>query len=426
MALEFKKINKVKGELELPGDKSISHRAVMFSALALGESKIYNLSNGQDVKSTCACFRKLGIEIEEYPEFISVKGKGFKGFKAPDDELNCGNSGTTARLISGILAAQDFETILTGDDSLSARPMKRIITPLAAMGAKIYASEKFTLPLKISPADKISAINYELPVASAQVKSAVLLAGLHSEGTTTIVEKIPSRDHTERMLGLKTELTGKGKISYVSKKDYPAAKEYHVPSDISTAAFFIVLALLAQNSSLIIKNVSLNETRTGVLTVLKKMGGEIEIDNVREYSGEKMGDLVIKSSSLRNIEINEELIPNIIDEIPILAVAGILAEGEFSISNAKELRGKETDRINALCRNLEILGLDVIENDDGFSFTGEVKNEYPIFKSYGDHRIAMSFGILSLLLKKGGGIDNFSCADISNPNFLVQLNSITA
>ncbi|HVO74096.1 MAG TPA: 3-phosphoshikimate 1-carboxyvinyltransferase, partial [Ignavibacteriaceae bacterium] len=248
MKQEFNKIDHINGELELPGDKSISHRSVMFSSLAKGKSVIRNLSAGEDVKSTQKCFMQMGIEINKKSDCIEVSGKGFKGLKKPSAPLDAGNSGTTTRLISGILAAQDFESVIVGDESLSARPMKRIISPLSLMGARFEAAENFTLPLKIFPAEEIKAVSYELPIASAQVKSAVLLAGLHSDETTSVIEKIPSRNHTEKMLNLKHELKNSKNIIYVSKKDYPEPKEYFVPGDISTAAFFIVLTLLAENS----------------------------------------------------------------------------------------------------------------------------------------------------------------------------------
>ena len=421
----FNNIEKVGGELELPGDKSISHRAVMFSSLAEGKSKIFNLSDGEDVLSTRNCFKQMGINVESKGNFIEITGKGFKNFTRPSGFLNAGNSGTTARLISGILAAQNFESELIGDESLSKRPMKRIITPLTAMNGKIKASEDYTLPLHFYPSEEIIGINYELPVASAQVKSAVLLAGLHSEQITSVIEKLPSRDHTEKMLGLKTRFNESGKITFVSKDDYPVPKTYFIPSDISTAAFFIILSLLVKNSSLTVKNVSLNPTRTGILDVLKDMGARIEKGSIKEMNGEVFGDLTIHYSKLHNIKIEEKIIPNIIDEIPILSAASVFADGKFEIERVSELRAKETDRINAICHNMRLLGLDVEEKKDGFCISGKVKNNTPVFESFGDHRIAMSFGILSLLLKDGGKVNNFDCAAISNPDFLGQLSKIS-
>ena len=425
MEQSFNHINKVHGELELPGDKSISHRAVMFASLAEWKSKIFNLSNGEDVISTQKCFKQLGVEIESKHNFVEVIGRGFKNFKKPANPLDAGNSGTTARLISGILIAQNFESTLIGDESLSKRPMKRIITPLTAMNGKIKSTKDFTLPLTFYPSEEVAGINYELPVASAQVKSAVLLAGLHSEQITSVIEKFPSRDHTEKMLDLKTKSTNSGKITFVSKDDYPVPKTYFVPSDISTAAFFIILTLLSENSLLTVKNVSLNPTRTGLLDILKNMNAKIEIENIKEMNGETFGDLIIFSSKLHNIKIEERIIPNIIDEIPILSVASIFAEDKFEIDKVSELRAKETDRINAICHNMKLLGLNVEEKEDSFSISGGIKNYAPVFESFGDHRIAMAFGILSLLLKDGGRVNNFTCASISNPDFLKQLSNIT-
>lgn len=424
MNITFTKVDSVKGHLSLPGDKSISHRAVMFSALAGGVSSIENLSDAEDVKSTISCFERLGCSFEKKDGRLIVKGKGFRKFQKPES-LYAGNSGTTARLMSGILIAQPFESEITGDESLSARPMKRIVDPLRQMGGVLMTTTQFTLPVRIMPSDKLHAISYTLPFASAQVKSAVLLAGLHLEEKTTVIETIASRDHTEKLLSLKTEDVGGLRKIYVSKDDYPSANEYFVPSDISTAAFFIIFALLSNNSNLVIKNISLNKTRTGVLEVLRQMGADIEEDNVKIKMGEPYGDLIVRNSSLHNIDIPSDIIPNLIDEIPILSIAGLLAEGSFRISKAHELRVKETDRIRAVCENMKLLGLDVEEHEDGFEISGEIKIKHPAFKSYGDHRIAMAFGILSSLLEEGGTVEDFDCVSISNPDFINQLKSIT-
>ncbi len=421
----FSRILKVKGELELPGDKSISHRAVMLSCLAEGKSRIKNLSRGEDVASCVKCFKQLGVSIEEKEDTFIIEGKGFKGFNKSSDPLDAGNSGTLARLITGILAAQDFETILIGDKSLSSRPMKRIMVPLTSMGAKVTATPDSTLPLNIFPSDKLNPISYELPVASAHVKSAVLLAGLHIDGTTTVIEQWPSRNHTEKMLNLKTEVKDGKYYSYVSKQNYPGPKDYFVPGDISSAVYFIILTLLSEDSELLIKNVSLNTSRTGILEILTKMGGDIQMLNQKENAGEIYGDILVKSSELRNISLENYPIVNFIDEIPVLAVAGIFADGNFEIRNAKELRFKESDRIKAVCENLRLTGLDVEEFEDGFSISGSIAKSKPAFASYDDHRIAMAFGILSSVLKDGGKVNNFDCVKISNPGFLHQLNQVS-
>lgn len=424
MIQKIEKINSVKGELVLPGDKSISHRAVMFSAMADGKSTVNNYLNSEDVNSTIDCFRKLGCKIEQTETDLVIHGKGFNGFTKPSSNLNAGNSGTTTRLITGILSAQNFETTIIGDASLSKRPMKRVVEPLSLMGARIETSAIGSLPMKILPANGLKAIEYDMQIASAQIKSAILLAGVHLEEETVVIEHSRTRNHTETLLGLKVEeFDGLRKI-YSSKKNYPKPVNYIVPSDISTAAFFIVLALNSNNSELLLKNVLLNETRNGIIKILQKMNGRIEIENERESSGEKLGDLRIYSSNLKNIEIDKELIPNIIDEIPILSVAGLFAEGKFSIRNAEELRYKESDRIDALCSNFKKLGIDFVEYDDGFEISGQVSNENILVESFHDHRIAMAFTILGLLFGKGISIKDFESVAISNPDFLSQIEEI--
>ncbi|MFC2139293.1 3-phosphoshikimate 1-carboxyvinyltransferase [Bacteroidota bacterium] len=425
MIQKFPHINSVRGSLKLPGDKSISHRAVMFASLAEGRSEITNCLEAADIKSTINCFRALGCEIIRLDDKVVVKGCGFKRFKKPAGNLDAGNSGTTARLISGILAVQNFESCVVGDDSLSKRPMERIVSPLKLMGADIKASQNGTLPLRFGRVNNLNPISYKLPVASAQIKSALLLAGLHLDETTTVIEDEVSRNHTEVFLNLKIDEADNCRNIYVSKKDYPESFNLFVPSDISSASFFIVLTLLSKNSELRIVNVLLNETRTGILKVLRKMGGKIEIENERESHGEKFGDLIVKSSELNNIKIPDELIPNIIDEIPILTIAGLFAEGPFEIYNAGELRHKESDRISSLCENMKVLNLDINEFQDGFCINGEMKSSHYLFNSYGDHRIAMAFAILSSVLDDGGSIDNYECVNISNPNFIEQIRSIS-
>ncbi len=423
MIQKFKNIDSVNGELFLLGDKSISHRAVMFAAMADGVSIIRNCSGSDDVRSTINCFEKLGCNFEINGDQIKVTGKGFKGLLKPKSELYAGNSGTTARLISGILSAQNFESVITGDESLSQRPMKRIVEPLRLMGAEISANENGTLPIIIKPS-LIKPINYKLQVASAQVKSAMILCAINLDEESVFIEQTTTRNHTEKLLHLKTEITSGGTNIYVSKRNYPKPFEITVPSDISSAAFFIVLGLLTKNSAILIRNVSLNETRTGVINILHQMGGKIEIDNEREEKGEKVGDIRVYSSKLKNVSIPRTIIPNIIDEIPILSVAGIFAEGNFKITNAKELRVKESDRINSLCVNFKRAGLIVDEFEDGFELSGTVSNKETIFESYGDHRIAMAFGVLSMLMKNGGSVNDFECVGVSNPQFVEQVNNL--
>lgn len=420
----FEKVKSVRGELSFAGDKSISHRAIFFSSMADGKSVIRNISLSEDVKSTQNVFSQLGVEFTNDKSELIVVGKGKNKFNAPAQSLNCGNSGTTARLLSGLLIAQKFPSELVGDESLSKRPMKRVIEPLSLMGGK-FESLNFTLPLRIFPADTLKAVEYTLPVASAQVKSALLIAGLHLTDKTTVIENFITRDHTERMLGLPVNYSQDAKIILSSEKYYPSSKEYFIPGDISSAAFFIVLTLLTANSQLLIKNCSLNPTRTGFIELLKMMNADIKIEDVKDSSNEPYGDLIINSSNLKNIPIDSTLIPNIIDEIPILTVAGIFAQGEFEIRNCEELRFKESDRIKAICENLSLTGLEVNEFEDGFNVSGEIKNSGVKFNSFGDHRIAMAFSVLAMLIGKDYSVEGIECVGISNPDFYEQINSVT-
>ncbi len=428
MEQKFNKISKIKGTLKLPGDKSISHRALIFAALANATSLILNLSESDDVKSTKKCLEELGIGFHENGNTLFVDGLGFKGFKKPGKELDAGNSGTTARLLTGILSAQDFNSIITGDSSLSSRPMKRVVTPLKQMGANIKAKDDEYLPLEIYSAGELKNIEYTLPVASAQVKSAVLLAGLFRKEKTYVLEKIPSRDHTERMLKLEIEM--KDNLRYISssKLNYPTSGEFFIPGDLSTAAYFIVLALLLKDSELKIENVSLNPTRFGFVNHLKKMGADITVEIISESNGEPYGVLLVRSSELENKEINRELVPGLIDELPILSIAGIFAKGEFTLRGASELKIKETDRIQTFLYNLEGSGLEIEKFDDGYKLSGSIKSfsKMKTFNSFGDHRMAMSFAILASLIPSGGIIEDFECASVSNPHFLEQLQSVSA
>lgn len=425
MIKAFPKIEKVSGTIYFPGDKSISHRALLISSLADGKSIINNLPESEDVKSTLSCLENLGIKTEKSGKDFVVYGRGFKGYKPSLKQLYAGNSGTTARLLTGILSVQNFDSIIEGDLSLSSRPMKRLIDPLLQMNCRLKSNDG-KLPVHICPSDNLKPISYILPVPSAQVKSAILFAGLHLEEETSVTELIRTRNHTENLLGLKV-LNNKGKIiSISSMKYYPEAKEYFIPGDISSAMFFIVLTLLTKNSELIIKNVCLNPSRIEAVNLLKKMGAKIQMDLKGESNNEAFGDLLVKSSQLSNIKIKPEIIPLIIDEIPVLSIAGIFAEGDFEINNATELRNKESDRIKSLCSNLQKTGMTVEESEDGFRISGEIKYADVIFSSFGDHRIAMAFAILSSLLKYGGKVEGFEASVISNPGFLKQLQSISS
>lgn len=424
MITKFSRVEKFGGELNLPGDKSISHRSVMFSSLAKGKSRIVNYLDSEDINSTISIFRTLGVDIRKSPEEIIIEGLGYKGLKKSSTNLDAGNSGTTSRLVCGILCAQDFDSTLIGDESLSKRPMNRVMDPLGEFGAK-FSSNNGYLPLTVHSVENLTPVNYELKVASAQVKSAMLLAGMHLKEKSCIIEKEITRDHTERMLGMPFEIKDGKKYIYTSLDYYPEAREYYVPSDISTAAFFIVLGMCKKDSDIILKNVSLNETRAGIVDVASKMNGRIEVIERKEIGSEPFGDIRIRFSDLKNIKIPKEIIPNIIDEIPVLSVAGYFAEGKFEIRNAEELRVKECDRIKAMVENYKLLGLEVEEFADGFSISGEIKNKEVVFDSYGDHRIAMAFAVMILLTGIDSGVKDFDCVKISNPGFLQQVAKIT-
>ena len=440
MIFKIEPIDAVIGEIEFEGDKSISHRALIMGGLAKGETKIKNLSSGLDVNSTKSLLMKLGVGIYSSGSEVIVEGVGFKGFSCLSEDLDCGNSGTTARLMSGLLAAQEFNSTLIGDDSLSTRPMRRVAEPLREMGGEFSLRGDNYLPMNICGGRELNAINYTMPVPSAQVKSALLLAGLHINDTTKIYDHWQTRDHTENMLGLKIERnegglnsttdSKSGSIISVDSRNYPKPFEYSIPGDVSTAAFFIVLGLILKNSRIIIRNLLLNKSRIAFIELLVRMGGEIKILSLNDKDLEVFGDLEVKSSELCNCFIDREIIPKIIDEIPILTIAGVFAEGEFRINGAEELRKKECDRIMALCSNLKQLTSEVEEFNDGFTFSIDKeslnrirKREY-LFNSFNDHRIAMAFSILSLVFDNGSKIDNFECVNISNPNFIKQIRKI--
>ena len=425
MDQSFTKINRVSGEISVPGDKSISHRALLISSLAEGKSEIINLPDSEDIKSTINCLQQLGIGIGKSSEKTTVHGRGFQGFKKSLNYLNAGNSGTTARLLSGVLVTQKFDSVITGDKSLSLRPMSRVAKPLQQMGANISLSEKGTLPALINVSNELNGIDYKLTVPSAQVKSAILFAGLHIQNLTKVIEESKTRNHTENLLDLKIELLNGKIISHSSRDHYPVAKNYFVPGDISSALFFVVLTLLTKNSDLVIKNVSLNTFRIEAINILISMGANIQVEETGISNNEPFGNLIVRSSELKNVKIDENIIPLIIDEIPILTIAGIFADDNFELRGAKELRIKESDRIRAICTNLKNTGLEVEEYEDGFMISGEVQKKIETFESFGDHRIAMTFAILSSLLKAGGKVADFDCVRISNPDFLKQLYSIT-
>jgi 3-phosphoshikimate 1-carboxyvinyltransferase len=415
----------LKGEITPPGDKSISHRSLMLGSLATGTTLVRDFLISDDTLTTANAMRALGASIEINGTQVLVKGNGLHGLKEPDQIIDCGNSGTTTRLLIGLLSPQQFTTTLTGDKYLQARPMKRVVGPLAQMGAKINGNEEGNkLPLTIIGSN-LKGISYELPVASAQVKSAILLAGLYAEGETEVIEPEPSRDHTERMLaylGVPIKKNGHSiKINKVSKIN---PGEIIVPSDISSAAFFIVAALITPGSEVLIKNVGINPLRTGIIDILKNMGGDIEIINERDVNGEPIGDILTRSSNLHATKISGDAIPKAIDELPLVAVAASFAEGTTLIKDAKELRVKETDRIHAMATELGKLGAEVEEFEDGMSIIGTQSLTGATCSSWGDHRIAMSIAIAALRAKGETEIIEADCVSVSYPGFFEVLDEL--
>jgi 3-phosphoshikimate 1-carboxyvinyltransferase len=419
----------LKGTLTLNGDKSMSHRAAMFSSISKGETKIENFSSSVDCSSTLACFQQLGIEVKRDISTVYVKGKGKNELQKATEKLDCGNSGTTMRLISGILSGQNFDSILIGDESLSSRPMKRIIEPLSLMNAEINSIENHA-PLHIFGKNPLQAITYEPSVASAQIKSCVLLAGLYADGTTTVIERTPTRDHTERMLrhfGVDVDVNDE-KIS-VSGDAELIANNFLVPSDISSAAFFLVAASCLEGSELLIKNVGLNPTRNAIIQVLQQFGADIEILNEVENCNEPIGDLLVrgKKNLTPKVESNVvrgEIIANLIDEIPILAIFGTQLENGLEIRDAKELRVKESDRISAVVENLRKMNAKVEEFEDGFRVE-KSDLQGALLESFHDHRISMAFTIASLFAKGETKINNAECASVSFPEFFDKLKQVT-
>lgn len=415
----------LRGQVHIPGDKSISHRAVMFGALAKGTTRISHFLEGADCLSTISCFRKLGVKIEKEGEIYLVHGQGLRGLKAPTDNLDCGNSGTTIRLISGILSAQPFTTILTGDESIQKRPMRRIADPLQQMGAHISSlNNNGCAPLRIEGAP-LHGITYQSPVASAQVKSAILLAGLYADAPTTVIEPSLSRDHTERMLtGFGAKITTNGNEITIEPTEELYAQDIFVPGDISSAAYFMAAATLVPSSEILIHNVGINPTRDGILHIMRNMGADITILNERTESNEPVADLLIKHAPLHGTTIEGTIIPTLIDEIPILAVLAAFADGTTIIRDAAELKVKESDRIHSVATNLRNMGADVIETEDGMIINGGNQLHGATIDSYLDHRIAMSFAVAALAASGDTNILGADCVNISYPNFYKDLNTL--
>ncbi|VBB07963.1 epsp synthase signature 1 [Lucifera butyrica] len=417
------------GVIDIPGDKSISHRSVMFAGLANSMVRIKNYLFSQDCLSTIHCMKALGVQIEQDDNgVLYVTGHGLEGLSEPRDVLDAGNSGTTMRLLTGILSGQKFFSVLTGDPSLRNRPMARVIKPLAGMGSQIYGrdSSKFA-PLAILPSPTgLAGIEYTSPVASAQIKSAVLLAGLFARGRTTVIEPYLSRDHTERMLetfGVPVIRRG-NTVSIEPVAALTAPQEIEVPGDISSAAFWLVAAAIIPNSRLTLKNVGINPSRTGILDVLKEMGAAITMDNQRWSGSEPVADLTVTSSSLTGFSIGPAIIPRLVDEIPVLAVAALFAQGRSVIQGAQELRVKETDRLKAVTAELTKMGAKITETDDGLVIEGPQPLNFAVCQSYDDHRMAMSLAIAGTAAK-GVEILEPDCVAISYPGFYSTLDAVS-
>ena len=423
--MKINKVSKLNGIITVPADKSITHRAIMLSSLATGKSYINNYLKSDDCLMTMNAFKQMGVNIEQAENSLTITGAGINGLKNPVKEIYAGNSGTTTRLLSGVLAGQKFSSTITGDASLSKRPMKRVIEPLSLMGANITAKENNFLPMTISPKENLKAISYTSPVASAQVKSCILFAGLYADGTTTVTEPIKSRDHSERMFKtFGADISVDGLSVSVKKCNGLYAQEVTVPCDISSAAFFIVAGLIVPNSNIKILNVNINKTRDGILTVLKSMGADIVLDNVRTVSGEDVADIEIKTSKLNSTSFGKEIVPSLIDEIPIIVLAATQAEGQTVISGAKELKVKESDRIHSVASQLNKMGADIKETDDGFIINGPTKLKGATVDSFDDHRIAMMLSIAGLTAEGETEILNSDCVKISFANFYEVLKKI--
>jgi len=417
------RVSTLKGCIEVSGDKSISHRALILGAMCSGDVTIANLSTGADCVSTAECLKLLGVEIKTSDKQTIVKGRGLHGFCEPDDILNAGNSGTTMRLLSGLLAGQPFYSVLTGDNSLRTRPMERIIKPLKLMGAHILARDNNFPPLTIT-GQSLHGIEYQMPIASAQVKSAILIAGLYCEKETSVIEKFRSRDHTEKMLkhfGCKIKFSDN---EIILNGGQPEAQDIWVPGDISSAVFFIVASLLTPDSKIEISNVGLNETRVGFLKVLQKMGANITIKLTGIRNEEPYGIIKAGSSKLKAIEIGPETIPSMVDEIPLLALAATQADGTTIIRGARELRFKESDRLNGIATQLNRLGAVVTEKPDGLQIAGPTPLKGTTVDSFDDHRLAMTLAIAGLTADNETIIKNAESVAISFPEFFDKLNGL--
>ena len=426
MDMQLTKSAGLRGELNIPGDKSISHRAIMFGALSAGTTEITNFLQGADCLSTISCFQAMGVPIENHTDRVLIRGVGLHGLRQPEQMLDVGNSGTTTRLISGILAGQSFTSTLNGDASIQKRPMKRIIDPLTQMGADISSlHNNGCAPLSIH-GGQLHGIAYQSPVASAQVKSCVLLAGLYADGMTSVTEPALSRNHTELMLsGFGAQVKTNGLTAAVHPEPKLIGQKIAVPGDISSAAYWIAAALAVSGSELVLKNVGINPTRDGILRVVEAMGADIVRENIRTISGEPVCDLIVRSSSLHGTTIAGDLIPTLIDEIPVIAVLACFADGDTVIRDAQELKVKESNRIDTVVEGLRAMGADAVATDDGMIIHGGKTLHGAVIDSHLDHRIAMSFAVAGLMCEEPTTILNADSVVISYPDFYEYLEKIT-
>ena len=424
----FKRTKSLQGEVTVPGDKSISHRSIMLGAIATGTTEVHNFLQGADCLASISCFQKMGIPIENEGNLVKIHGKGLHGLSAPTSELDVGNSGTAMRLMSGILAAQPFTSYMNGDASIQKRPMKRIITPLSMMGGSITSvNGNDCAPLRID-GKPLKGIHYQSPVASAQVKSAVLLAGLYADGITSVTEPYVSRNHTELMFesfGVQISTDEKTATATVTPAEKLHAQKIVVPGDISSAAYFIVAGLITPNSTITVKNVGINPTRDGLLHVCKAMGANITLDNIHDQVGEPMADITVSTSELTGTVIEGSIIPKLIDEIPIIAVLACFAKGKTIIKDAAELKVKESNRIDVMVNNLRKMGADIVATDDGMIIEGGKPLHGIVVDSLLDHRIAMSFAIAGCNADGETDIQGTDTVMTSYPTFFQDLNKLT-
>lgn len=424
MSMRLSPAKALRGTVLLPPDKSIAHRAMLFASLGEGVSEIHNFPSAADPQSTKSCVEALGIEVREENGVLFVHGKGMHGWRAPFGPLDCGNSGTTMRMLAGLLAGRNFDTELIGDASLSRRPMRRVTAPLAEMGAQIATTDGHA-PLHITGTPALRGITYRLPMASAQVKSCVLLAGMLAQTPTTVLEPVLTRDHTERMLGLIPQEVD-GVRAWVMEPGFQIAPQiWRIPRDFSAAAFFLVAGSIVPDSEILLPAVGLNPTRTALLDVLRRMGAQIEVLNPRMEAGEPVGDLLVTSAPLTGVVVEGAEVANLIDEVPVLSVAAACAQGEMVIRNADELRVKETDRIAAMTKNLRKLGAQVEELPDGMRIQGQTRWAGAHVEAFDDHRIAMAMGVASLVNPGVTLLDDPDCARISFPTFWDVLQAMT-